>query len=71
LIEDIKYNLHEFDRFNYRRRDPQSKNKTQELIWVNFHFIGFGKKLIMLLLILLSHVATKTALSLAMILFLF
>jgi hypothetical protein len=21
LIEDIKYNLHEFDRFNYRRRE--------------------------------------------------
>jgi hypothetical protein len=70
LIEDIKYNLHEFDRFNYRRRPVEtSKNRLTNFILVNYHFIGYIKKILLLFFVLLSHVATKTALSFGIALF--
>jgi hypothetical protein len=70
LIEDIKYNLHEFDRFNYRRRVIENeKNKKKIFFRVNYHFIGYIKKIILLFLVLLSHVAPKIALSFGIVLF--
>jgi hypothetical protein len=71
LIEDIKYNLHEFDRFNYKRRSIGiSKNKFKNYSRVNYHFLGYIKKIVLLLLAILSHVAPKTAISLGICLFL-
>jgi hypothetical protein len=72
LIEDIKYNLHGFDRFNYRRR-PIKKEKTllNNLLVVNYHLMSYIKKIILLLFVLLSHLASKTALSFGIILYLF
>jgi hypothetical protein len=71
LIEDIKYNLHGFDRFNYRRRPGDNReNKVKNVLTVNYHFIGYVKKVILLLLVLLSHDYPKVALSLSISLFL-
>jgi hypothetical protein len=49
LIEDIKYNLHGFDRFNYKRRPIKNeKNPYSNFIKVNYHLLGYIKKLILL-----------------------
>jgi hypothetical protein len=72
LIEDIKYNLHEFDRFNYRRRANKIfKNWWENFLIINYHIIGYIKKLLLLFCIFLSEKASKTALSLGISLYLF
>jgi hypothetical protein len=63
VIEDIKYNMHGFDRFNYRRRPTKTlKTIVENFIIVNYHLIGYIKKIILILLIIISHLAPKTAL---------
>jgi hypothetical protein len=70
LVEDIKFNLHEFDRFNYKRRIiDDAKNKIKNFFILNYHFLGYIKKFTLLILVILSHVASKTALSLGIALF--
>jgi hypothetical protein len=62
--------MHEFDRFNYRRRIViNCKNKFKNFARGNYHFLGYIKKFLLLILAILSHFSPKAALSLALIIF--